>query len=106
MVTAAPNFAYEWAAQRGRPEPGRTSLWPTSWRSSEPVSMAAIDAFSDAFAPYGLPATAMKPSYGIAEATLFIASIPPAATAGDVLRRGIGWPPGRRSRCRPIRPTR
>lgn len=83
VVTAAPNFAYEWAAQRGRPEPGQDIDLANvvAIIGSEPVSMAAIDAFSDTFAPYGLPATAMKPSYGIAEATLFIANIPPAATA-------------------------
>lgn len=83
VVTAAPNFAYEWAAQRGRPEPGQHIALANvvAIIGSEPVSMAAIDAFNDAFAPYGLPPTAMKPSYGIAEATLFIANIPPEAIA-------------------------
>ncbi|MDT5392022.1 MAG: hypothetical protein QOE04_5663, partial [Mycobacterium sp.] len=35
--------------------------------------------FTDAFAPYGLPPTAIKPSYGMAEATLSVASIAPDA---------------------------
>jgi fatty-acyl-CoA synthase len=87
VVTAAPNFAYEWAAQRGRPAAGadrgeRIDLSNvTAIIGSEPVSMAAIDAFNEAFAPHGLPPTAMKPSYGIAEATLFIANIPPESCA-------------------------
>lgn len=83
VVTAAPNFAYEWAAQRGRPEPGDDIDLANvvAIIGSEPVSMTAIDAFNEAFGPHGLPATAMKPSYGIAEATLFIANIPPEATA-------------------------
>ncbi len=83
VVTAAPNFAYEWAAQRGGPERGEgiDLANVVAIIGSEPVSMAAIDAFNDAFAPHGLPATAMKPSYGIAEATLFIANIPPEAVA-------------------------
>lgn len=83
VVTAAPNFAYEWAAQRGKPEPGEyiDLANVVAIIGSEPVSMAAIDAFNDAFAPHGLPPTAMKPSYGIAEATLFIANIPPDACA-------------------------
>lgn len=83
VVTAAPNFAYEWAAQRGRPEPGEDIDLANvvAIIGSEPVSMAAIDAFNEAFGPHGLPPTAMKPSYGIAEATLFIANIPPAAQA-------------------------
>lgn len=48
---------------------------------SEPVNMAAITTFNEAFAPYGLPSTAIKPSYGIAEATLFVATIAPDAEA-------------------------
>jgi fatty-acyl-CoA synthase len=83
VVTAAPNFAYEWAAQRGAPAPGEDIDLANvvAIIGSEPVSMAAIDAFNDAFGPHGLPRTAMKPSYGIAEATLFIANIPPDAQA-------------------------
>lgn len=81
VVTAAPNFAYEWTAQRGVPADGR----PDDLNNvvmiigSEPVSMAAIQTFTAAFAPLGLPSTAIKPSYGIAEATLFVSSIAPAA---------------------------
>jgi len=37
--------------------------------------MSAIEKFTDAFAPYGLPANAIKPSYGMAEVTLSVASI-------------------------------
>lgn len=80
VVTAAPNFAYEYTAQRGLPGPGEA----VDLRNvvmiigSEPVSMAAIDKFTAAFAPYGLPPTAIKPSYGIAEATLFVSTIAPA----------------------------
>jgi fatty-acyl-CoA synthase len=86
VVTAAPNFAYEWAAQRGVPAPGEQGevldlANVVAIIGSEPVSMAAIDAFNEAFAPCGLPPTAMKPSYGIAEATLFIANIAPDAVA-------------------------
>lgn len=96
VVTAAPNFAYEWAAQRGRPEPGEVIDLANvvAIIGSEPVSMTAIDAFNGAFAPHGLPPTAMKPSYGIAEATLFIANITPDARAratyfgGELLAAG------------------
>lgn len=96
VVTAAPNFAYEWAAQRGKPAPGEDVDLANvvAIIGSEPVSMAAIESFNEAFAPHGLPPTAMKPSYGIAEATLFIANIAPEATAratyfdGDLLAAG------------------
>ena len=81
VVTAAPNFAYHWTAQRGLPAPGEDVDLANVVMiiGSEPVDHAAIDAFNTAFAPYGLPTTAIKPSYGIAEATLFVATIAPAA---------------------------
>ncbi|MDY6869522.1 MAG: fatty acyl-AMP ligase [Actinomycetota bacterium] len=81
VVTAAPNFAYEWTAQRGLPDEGEDIDLGNVVLiiGSEPVSMAAIDTFTAAFAEYGLPSTAFKPSYGIAEATLFVATIAPDA---------------------------
>jgi len=83
VVTAAPNFAYEWTAERGLPAPGddidlRNVVMIIG---SEPVRIDAIKAFNKAFAPYGLPRTAFKPSYGIAEGTLFVATIAPDAEA-------------------------
>lgn len=82
-VTAAPNFAYEWTAQRGVPAPGDdVDLSKVVLIiGSEPVRIEAITAFNKAFSPYGLPPTAFKPSYGIAEATLFVATIAPTAEA-------------------------
>jgi fatty-acyl-CoA synthase len=82
-VTAAPNFAYEWTAQRGLPpQGGNVDLSNVVLIiGSEPVSIDAITTFTKAFAPYGLPPTAIKPSYGIAEATLFVSTVNPAAEA-------------------------
>ncbi|WNG85289.1 fatty acyl-AMP ligase [Mycobacterium sp. ITM-2016-00317] len=82
VVTAAPNFAYEWAAQRGVPGEGSDIELGNNVVliiGSEPVSIGAINTFTAAFAPYGLPRTAFKPSYGLAEATLFVSTIAPAA---------------------------
>jgi fatty-acyl-CoA synthase len=90
-VTAAPNFAYEWTAQRGLPGPEDDVDLSNVVMiiGSEPVSIDAVRTFNKAFAPYGLPRTAFKPSYGIAEATLFVATIDPAAEASVVyLDRG------------------
>ncbi len=83
VVTAAPNFAYEYAAARGLPSPGDDlDLGNVVMiMGSEPVSMDAITTFNAAFAPHGLPPTAIKPSYGIAEATLFVSTIAPPAEA-------------------------
>jgi len=84
---AAPNFAYELAAERALPPRGETidlSNVVGLLNGSEPVTMAAVEKFTNAFAPYGLPATAVKPSYGMAEATLGVASIAPDAAASAV----------------------
>ena len=83
VVTAAPNFAYEWAAQRGTPGPDDNIDLTNVVLiiGSEPVSIDAINTFNAAFEPHGLPKTAFKPSYGIAEATLFVSNIAPAAEA-------------------------
>lgn len=94
VVTAAPNFAYELTAQRGLPGPGADIDLSNVVMivGSEPVSMPAIAAFTEAFGRYGLPRTAIKPSYGIAEATLFVATIDPDAEASVlyVSREGLG----------------
>jgi acyl-CoA synthetase (AMP-forming)/AMP-acid ligase II len=79
---AAPNFAFELAAERGLPANGESldlSNVVGLLNGSEPVTMTAIERFTDAFAPYKLPPTAIKPSYGLAEATLSVASIAPDA---------------------------
>ena len=83
VVTAAPNFAYEWTAQRGLPAPEDDVDLSNVVLiiGSEPVSIEAITTFNQAFAPYGLRPTAIKPSYGIAEATLFISTTAPTAEA-------------------------
>jgi fatty-acyl-CoA synthase len=81
VVTAAPNFAYEYTAQRGLPAAGEDVDLSNVVMiiGSEPVSVDAINTFNAAFAPYGLSPTAIKPSYGIAEATLFVSTIAPTA---------------------------
>ena len=80
VFSAAPNFAFEHAAARGLPRPDEPPLDLSNVRGilngSEPVSPASMRKFQDAFGPYGLPDTAIKPSYGLAEATLFVSTTP------------------------------
>ncbi|MEE9243282.1 MAG: AMP-binding protein, partial [Mycobacterium sp.] len=78
-VTAAPNFAYDWAAARGVPTKGSGIDLSNvvTIIGSEPISIDTIRTFTDAFAPFNLPRNAFKPSYGIAEATLFVATTAP-----------------------------
>lgn len=85
---AAPNFAFDLAARRGVPPGGGEHLDLSNvaglLNGSEPVTMAAIERFTAAFAPYGLPPTAIKPAYGMAEATLSVATIAPDARASAI----------------------
>ena len=74
---AAPNFAFEHAAARGLPKEGEEldlSNVIGLINGSEPVTVSSMKKFNEAFAPYGLPKTAIKPCYGMAEATLFVSA--------------------------------
>jgi fatty acid CoA ligase FadD32 len=78
--SAAPNFAFEHAALRGLPKEGEPPLDLSNVKAilngSEPVSASSIRKFNEAFAPYGFQEKAIKPSYGLAEATLFVSTTP------------------------------
>ncbi len=79
-ITAAPNFAFEHAARRGLPKDGEEldlSNVRAILNGSEPVSQASMRKFTEAFAPYGLSPDVIKPSYGMAEATLFVSTTEP-----------------------------
>jgi fatty acid CoA ligase FadD32 len=80
VFSAAPNFAFEHAALRGLPKEGEPPLDLSNVKAilngSEPVSAASIRKFNEAFGPYGFRETAIKPSYGLAEATLFVSTTP------------------------------
>jgi fatty-acyl-CoA synthase len=86
VVTAAPNFAYEWTAHRGLPaHDADVDLSNVVLIiGSEPVSIDAVRSFTKAFAPYRLAPRAIKPSYGMAEATLLVSTIDPTAQATAV----------------------
>ncbi|MFZ1164327.1 AMP-binding protein, partial [Mycobacterium sp.] len=79
-LSAAPNFAFEHAALRGLPKEGEPPLDLSNVKAilngSEPVSAASLRKFNDAFGPYGFREEAIKPSYGLAEATLFVSTTP------------------------------
>ena len=77
VFAAAPNFAFEHAARRGLPREGETldlSGVTSIINGSEPVTPASMRAFNEAFSEYGLKPSVIKPSYGMAEATLFVSS--------------------------------
>ncbi|HEX3287448.1 MAG TPA: fatty acyl-AMP ligase [Mycobacterium sp.] len=78
IVSPAPNFAFDLVAQRGLPSSNSIDLSNVVLiNGSEPVNLDSIMKFTEAFLPYGLTKTAVRPSYGMAEATLFVSSIRP-----------------------------
>jgi fatty acid CoA ligase FadD32 len=79
-ISVSPNFAFDHAASRGLPRDGEEPLDLSNVKSilngSEPISAATVRRFNEAFGPYGFRPEAIKPSYGLAEATLFVSTTP------------------------------
>src|ERR1700730_8573185 len=78
--TAVPNFAFELAARRTTDEDMAgldLSDVHTVLSGSERVHASTIRRFLDRFAAFNFPATALKPSYGLAEAMVYVASSGP-----------------------------
>ena len=78
--TAVPNFAFELAARRTTDADMAgldLSHVHTVLSGSERVHAATIRRFLDRFAQFNFPATALKPSYGLAEAMVYVASSGP-----------------------------
>ncbi len=78
--SVAPNFAFDHAAARGLPKDGEPPLDLSNVKAvlngSEPISASTVRKFNEAFGPYGFRPQAIKPSYGLAEATLFVSTTP------------------------------
>jgi long chain fatty acid CoA FadD26 len=77
--TAAPNFAYELAAGRCTDEDLAgldLSGVKVMINGAERVLGSTVRRFAERFAPFGLSPAAMRPSYGLAEATVYVVSSP------------------------------
>lgn len=77
VYTVAPNFALELAARYAAPaEPGDYDFSQVAAViiGSETVTRPSVEAFLEAFEPSGLHRQALRPSYGLAEATLIVAT--------------------------------
>ncbi|WP_330292657.1 fatty acyl-AMP ligase [Streptomyces sp. NBC_00576] len=85
-LSAAPNFAYDYCASTvtdAQKRDLRLDGVAALLNGSEPVRPATVDRFHAAFAAQGLAPDAHCPSYGLAEATVFVS----AARPGEPLRR-------------------
>jgi fatty acid CoA ligase FadD32 len=80
VISVAPNFAFDHAAARGLPREGEPPLDLSNVKAvlngSEPISAATVRRFNEAFGQFGFKPEAIKPSYGLAEATLFVSGTP------------------------------
>ncbi|MFD9409376.1 fatty acyl-AMP ligase [Streptomyces sp. NPDC059989] len=74
--SGGPNFAYDLCVRK-IPDPAGLELDLSCVRvltnGAEPVRAGTLRRFSEAFAVCGLPGDAVKPSYGLAEATVLVA---------------------------------
>lgn len=100
-VTAAPDFAYGYCARRVRDqERAELTLQHVAVmiNGSEQVRPETLTRFQQAFAASGVRPEMIRPSYGLAEATVFVStsagSEPPRVTAFDreLLGKGIARP--------------
>jgi acyl-CoA synthetase (AMP-forming)/AMP-acid ligase II len=76
-ITSAPNFAYELcsrAADTSEPPAMNLSSLATAVCGGEPVLWSTLERFAARFRPFGFERSAFAPSYGLAEATLLVAS--------------------------------
>lgn len=84
VISAAPNFAFDMAVKKVG-EADRAALDLSGVRvlinGAEPVREPTLRRFAEAFGPCGLDPRAHRPSYGLAEATVFVAT---TAGAGRV----------------------
>lgn len=77
VYTVIPNFALELAVRYGRPEAGSDidlSAIDGLIIGSEPVSEKAVTSFYEVFSEFGLKKEVLRPSYGMAEATLLVST--------------------------------
>ena len=75
-VSFAPNFAYALAQKRIKPhelEGVDLSSWRVAGCGAEPIRPETLEAFAAAFSKFGFQASALLPSYGMAESTLAVA---------------------------------
>jgi long chain fatty acid CoA FadD26 len=95
--SAAPNFAFDYCVRRVR-EADRESLRLENVEAvvngSEPVRLDTIERFAEAFAASGFRPQAHRPSFGLAEATVFVGTTPagevPSAVTLDRARLTLG----------------
>ena len=94
--SAAPNFAFHYAASRVRGEDRaklRLDRVAAIVNGAEPINPGVLDRFHDTFAEVGYTPDKTRPAYGLAEATVFVTTgpgVPPRVTTFDRAALGAG----------------
>ncbi len=102
VLSAAPNFALRLAAARTVDDDmAGLDLADVSFIScgAERVNSATTKHFTERFAPYHLPTSAIRPSYGLAEATVFVATNEPGRPPDFVHFEPEALSAGQAQRC-------
>jgi acyl-CoA synthetase (AMP-forming)/AMP-acid ligase II len=76
--SACPNFGYEYAARRIKPEDCEgidLSNWLVAGNGGEPVLQETMQTFIKKFEPYGFRSQTFMPTYGMAESVLFVSGM-------------------------------
>jgi acyl-CoA synthetase (AMP-forming)/AMP-acid ligase II len=92
-VSGGPNFAYEHCVRHLRDTelPGvMLDSWQVAYCGAEPIRAATLDAFATRFAANGFKRAALRPVYGLAEATLLVTASDRALDAPRVVRASKG----------------
>ncbi|MBR8834640.1 MAG: amino acid adenylation domain-containing protein, partial [Stigonema ocellatum SAG 48.90 = DSM 106950] len=98
-VSGGPNFAFESCLRKAAPQALQgldLAAWRVAPNGAEPVRADTIERFAECFAGAGFRREAVMPSYGMAEAVVFVCSnrhdhfpairaVAPEAALGDVL---------------------
>jgi acyl-CoA synthetase (AMP-forming)/AMP-acid ligase II len=81
-LSGAPNFAFDLCVRKVSPEQ-REALdlgsWSYAFNAAEPVRADTLERFTRHFAPCGFRPNALRPLYGLAEATLMVTGSYPGA---------------------------
>ncbi len=100
-TSGGPNFAYDYCASKIADvdlEGIRLDTWQVAFNGSEPLRAATLERFVHRFAPRGFRPEAMRPCYGLAEATLLVSvsgcGTPPVTRSFDraALADGLAAP--------------
>jgi len=76
-ASGSPNFGYDLCASKITAEQAATldlSSWKVAFNGSEPIRSATLERFFQAFSSCGFKWTSFFPSYGLAEASVFVSS--------------------------------